>query len=70
MQNFRNLVVWQAARTLAKNVYTSTVNYPKSEMFGLRAQMRRAVVSISSNIAEGCGRGIPNVRRRLTADGK
>ena len=42
---------------LAKDIYTVTANYPKSETYGLVSQMRRCVVSIPSNIAEGYGRG-------------
>ena len=57
MQDFRRLSVWQAARTLTKSVYEITARYPDAERYGLAAQMRRAAVSISSNIAEGCGRG-------------
>ncbi|MBZ5559606.1 MAG: four helix bundle protein [Acidobacteriia bacterium] len=56
MQDFRNLSVWQMARRLTKSIYEMTVDYPESEAFGLRSQMRRASVSICSNIAEGCGR--------------
>ena len=56
MQDFRNLDVWQRARTLTKTVYEMTTDFPETEVFGLRSQMRRATVSICSNIAEGCGR--------------
>ena len=56
MQDFRNLSVWQRARRLTKSVYEMTADYPGSEEFGLKSQMRRATVSICSNIAEGCGR--------------
>ncbi|PYQ70526.1 MAG: diversity-generating retroelement protein bAvd family protein [Acidobacteria bacterium] len=56
MQDFRNLNVWQLARRLTKTIYQLTINFPESEEFGLKAQMRRATVSICSNIAEGCGR--------------
>ena len=56
MQDFRNLSVWQRARRLTKSVYELTVDFPGSEEFGLKSQMRRATVSICSNIAEGCGR--------------
>ena len=56
MQDFRNLDVWQRARNLTKTVYEMTVDFPETEVFGLRRQMRRATVSICSNIAEGCGR--------------
>ena len=56
MQDFRNLDVWQRARHLNKTIYQMTADFPESEAFGLRSQMRRASVSICSNIAEGCGR--------------
>jgi len=56
MHNYRELKVWQKARVLVKTVYQITNHLPKEEAFGLTSQMRRAVVSISSNIAEGAGR--------------
>ena len=56
MQDFRNLDVWQRAQHLNKTIYQMTTDFPESEAFGLRSQMRRASVSICSNIAEGCGR--------------
>ena len=56
MQEFKNLAVWQEARRLTKSVYHLTTGFPHSEEFGLKAQMRRASISICSNIAEGCGR--------------
>src|SRR5260221_10895497 len=56
MQDFRNLSVWQRARRVTKSVYEMTADFPGSEEFGLKSQMRRATVSICSNIAEGCGR--------------
>jgi four helix bundle protein len=56
MQDFKNLMVWQAARRLTRSVYELTVSFPQSEEFGLKAQMRRACVSICANIAEGSGR--------------
>jgi four helix bundle protein len=56
MQDFRNLSVWQRARRLTKSVYEMTADFPGSEEFGLKSEMRRATVSICSNIAEGCGR--------------
>jgi len=66
MQDFRNLDVWQRARKLNKTIYQATADFPKSEMFGLRSQIRRACVSICSNIAEGCGRrGDRDFRRCL-----
>jgi four helix bundle protein len=57
MQDFRNVRVWQANRELTVMVYKATADFPAAERYGLTAQMRGAVVSIGSNIAEGCGRG-------------
>jgi four helix bundle protein len=57
MQDYGKLVVWQKAHALTIEIYRITTNFPKEEMFGLTSQMRRASVSIGSNIAEGCGRG-------------
>ena len=56
MQDFKNLTVWQTSRRLTRSVYGLTTSLPPSEEFGLKAQMRRASISICSNIAEGCGR--------------
>ena len=56
MDNFRNLIVWKRAVELATDVYRITINFPKFELYGLTSQIRRAAVSISSNIAEGAGR--------------
>jgi four helix bundle protein len=55
-RNFRELLVWQRSMQLTKEVYRQTAALPKSEIFGLQSQMRRAAVSIPSNIAEGHGR--------------
>lgn len=54
--SFRDLLVWQKGLDIAKAVYGLTARFPKEELFGLTSQMRRAAVSISSNIAEGRGR--------------
>ena len=56
----KNLDVWNLGMELAKNVYSITKHYPKSETFSLVNQMRRCAVSIVSNIAEGYGRGTNN----------
>ena len=56
MNDFRQLKVWQKGKRLAVLVYGATAAYPRSERFGLVHQTRRAAVSISANIAEGCGR--------------
>ena len=55
-RNYKDLVVWQKAIELAKLIYKLTQNFPSAEKFGLIAQMRRAAVSIPSNIAEGQAR--------------
>jgi len=56
MFNFEKLEVWQKAIDFADLVYTNTRSFPPEERFGLTNQMRRAAVSISSNIAAGCSR--------------
>ena len=56
MEDYRNLVVWQKSMDLVKQVYALTRLLPKEEIFALSNQIRRAVVSIPSNIAEGYGR--------------
>lgn len=56
MHQFKELAVWQKAVSLATDVYSYTKNFPSEEKFGLTSQIRRSVVSISSNIAEGAGR--------------
>lgn len=50
---FEKLEVWKNSITLAKLVYNITYNFPKNETYGLTSQIRRAIVSVSSNIAEG-----------------
>lgn len=51
-KSFKDLIVWQKSRDLAVAIYKLTEHFPKSELYGLTSQMRRAVISISSNIAE------------------
>lgn len=53
---FRDLKCWQRAVELTVSVYSATRNFPKDEVFGLSSQLRRAAVSVASNIAEGKGR--------------
>ena len=66
MKDFRNLLVWQKAHRLVKHAYEATSRFPTEEKFGLTSQMRRAVVSIPTNFAEGCGRsGASDFRRFL-----
>ena len=55
-QNYKDLVVWQKGIALAKATYQLTTKFPDTEKFGLMSQMRRAAVSIPSNIAEGQAR--------------
>jgi four helix bundle protein len=56
MRNFRNLEVWREAMNLTIIIYRITDGFPQIEEFGLKSQLRRAAVSIPSNIAEGCSR--------------
>jgi four helix bundle protein len=56
VKSFRDLDVWRLGLDLAEAVYQCTSSFPKSEFFGLTAQMRRAAVSVPSNIAEGRAR--------------
>lgn len=56
MKDFRKLQVWQKAHQLALDVYAATKSFPREELYGLTGQIRRAAVSIPTNIAEGCGR--------------
>ena len=55
-QDYRELKVWQKAVNLTVLIYKLTRSFPKSEVYGLTSQMRRAAVSVASNIAEGRGR--------------
>jgi four helix bundle protein len=55
-QDFRNLIAWQKAIDFVTEVYRATRSFPNEEKFGLASQLRRAAVSIPSNIAEGQGR--------------
>ena len=56
MHDFKELIVWQKTMRFTRRFYEVTSNYPKSEIYGLTSQSRRACVSIASNIAEGAGR--------------
>jgi four helix bundle protein len=56
-QAFQDLSVWQRAMELTVTIYSLTKTFPKEEIYGLTSQLRRASVSIASNIAEGRGRG-------------
>ena len=56
LKNYKELKVWQKSYQLCLEIYKITAKFPKDEKFGLTSQIRRAVVSVSSNIAEGYGR--------------
>lgn len=56
-KGFRKLIVWQRAHKLALLIYKVTEKFPKSEIYGLSSQLRRAAVSVAANIAEGYGYG-------------
>jgi four helix bundle protein len=56
MRNFEELEVWQRAHALTVKLYRITEQFPRSEMFGLTSQIRRAAGSVGANLAEGCGR--------------
>lgn len=56
VMSYRELDVWKQARVLVKGIYDLTKKFPKEEQFGLTSQIRRAAISVPSNIAEGCGR--------------
>jgi len=65
IQSYRDLIAWQKAMDLADLIYTVTEPFPKREWFGLANQMRRAAVSIPSNIAEGNRRKVPGYVHHL-----
>ena len=56
MKSFRDIIIWQKSMSLVTELYEITKKLPEDELYGLTSQMRRAAVSIPSNIAEGFGR--------------
>ena len=56
VKSYRDLIAWQKAMDLTEMVYRSTYGFPREELYGLTSQIRRATLSIASNIAEGQGR--------------
>ena len=56
MRDFKTLQVWHKAHAIVLRLYKVTASFPKEELYGLTSQIRRAVVSIPANLAEGCGR--------------
>jgi four helix bundle protein len=57
LRSYRDLLVWQKAIELAVLIYRLSEGFPRAEVYGLTSQIRRASVSVPSNIAEGYGRG-------------
>lgn len=57
IRSYRDLTAWQRAFQLGLSVYEATASFPRDERFGLTSQLRRGAVAVSSNIAEGYGRG-------------
>jgi four helix bundle protein len=53
IRSYRDLIIWQRTKTCVVSIYKATENFPPSELYGLTAQMRRAAISMPSNIAEG-----------------
>lgn len=62
---FTDLDAWKESRALVKMVYTCIERFPKEEIYGLQSQIKRAAISIPSNIAEGCGRSQPKDMMRF-----
>lgn len=65
LRSFRELTVWQKSMQLATCIYRLTQGFPREETYGLGGQLRRAAVSIPSNIAEGSGRSGANEYRQF-----
>ncbi len=64
-KSFKDLIVWQKSKKLALEIYKITEKFPRSELYGLSSQMRRAAISISSNIAESYHRRHPKEKRQF-----
>jgi four helix bundle protein len=56
MKDFKDLLIWQRSHQLALQIYRMTEGFPREELYGLTAQIRRSCSSVPTNIAEGCGR--------------
>ena len=65
MHDYKKLTVWQRSIQFATEVYRCTSAFPKSEVYGLRSQIRSSVISINSNMAEGAGRNSQNEFRHF-----
>lgn len=70
MKGHRDLEVWQLSMDLVKEIYRLTQTFPREELFGLTAQIRRAAISIPSNIAEGHGRSSPREYRQFVGQAR
>ena len=67
VRNYQELIVWQRAMDLVEEIYKASNGFPREEIYGLRSQIRNAVVSVPSNIAEGQGRRTtPDFLRHLS----
>lgn len=65
IRSYRDLVAWQKAVKASLSIYRATLEFPADERFGLSQQLRRAAVSVPSNIAEGWGRGASRDNERF-----
>lgn len=65
IKGYHQLLVWQKARVLVKEIYELTRLLPKEELFGLTSQLRRAAVSIVANLVEGYSRGVKSKKESL-----
>lgn len=70
IKNFTDLIAWKEAQKYALSIYTITKKFPENERFGLTNQIRRAVVSITSNVAEGFGRNTAKDKAQFYAIAK
>lgn len=70
VRNYKDLLVWQKSIDLVTLIYSATNNFPAEEMYGLKSQLRRAAVSVPSNIAEGQGRASTGEFRQFLGNAK
>jgi four helix bundle protein len=60
MKNYKNLIVWKKAHATVVEIYSVSKDFPREEQYGLTSQIRRAAMSVPTNIAEGCGKFTQN----------
>lgn len=65
IKGYKGLIVWQKADQFARQVYLVTRNFPKEEQYGLTSQLRRAAISVPTNLAEGAGRQWKNETKQF-----